>query len=36
MLRQGCFGFRTASELREEHPELDKQLEVFGASSKRC
>ncbi len=30
MLRQGCFGFRTASELRQEPPELDRQVEVFG------
>jgi TetR/AcrR family transcriptional repressor of nem operon len=30
MLKQGCFGFRTASELRHERPELDEQVEIFG------
>jgi len=30
MLRQGCFGFRTAAELREVHPEIEAAVAVFG------
>jgi len=30
MLRQGCFGFRTAAELREVHPEIEAAVSVFG------
>lgn len=30
MLSQGCFGFRTAAELREVHPEIEASVAVFG------